>query len=235
MQITVAIVEDDKNAQDQLHHAITEYCATAQLGVQVTCFENGKDFLDAINRSFDIVFMDIEMPQLDGMQAAQQMRQLGNTSILVFVTNLAQFAIQGYHVQASDYIIKPFHTANLRRAIGRAIARRQALEATHTIATRSETIQVNLRDITYIESVKHKLQFHVLDTQVLQSSGTLTELMEELRVQGFTRIHKAIIVNIRHLKSISGNEAILSDGSHLPIGRYFKQQVVLDIARYQSK
>ena len=106
---TVAVVEDDETAVAKLRACLDQYVAT-HAGVQfdVTVFNEPTSFLDPYKTVWDIVFMDIEMPNMDGMEAAHRLRAVDSEVILIFVTNMAQFAAKGYEVDALDYIVKPF-------------------------------------------------------------------------------------------------------------------------------
>lgn len=102
---TVAVVEDDETAVAKLRACLDQYAAT-HAGVQfdVTVFNEPTSFLDPYKTVWDIVFMDIEMPNMDGMEAAHRLRAVDSEVILIFVTNMAQFAAKGYEVDALDYI-----------------------------------------------------------------------------------------------------------------------------------
>lgn len=113
---TVAVVEDDETAVAKLRACLDQYAAT-HAGVQfdVTVFNEPTSFLDPYKTVWDIVFMDIEMPNMDGMEAAHRLRAVDSEVILIFVTNMAQFAAKGYEVDALDYIIKPFAYPDFER------------------------------------------------------------------------------------------------------------------------
>ena len=113
---TVAIVEDEIDAARRLEVCLARYSQDhPDVRFDVTVFSEPTGFLDAYRPVWDIVFMDIEMPNMDGMSAARRLRVLDEQVILIFVTNMAQFAAKGYEVDALDYVIKPFSYNDFER------------------------------------------------------------------------------------------------------------------------
>lgn len=105
--ISVAIVEDEAEQAGILLSYLERYGQEYGVGFQATHFSGSLAFLNDVRTIFDIVFMDIEMPYKNGMEAAAEMRQINTESCLIFVTNMAQYAIKGYEVDAMDFVLKP--------------------------------------------------------------------------------------------------------------------------------
>ncbi|KAB8286635.1 DNA-binding response regulator [Bifidobacterium ramosum] len=227
---TVAVVEDDENAAARLRGCLARYEADHPGVVfDVTGFREPTSFLEPYRASWDIVFMDIEMPNMDGMEAARRLRELDSETILIFVTNMAQFAAKGYEVDALDYIIKPFSYPDFERKLGRAVAIREEASAAVMIMQRGGTRRVRLRDISYIEVRDHALLYHT-QSGVVTGSGTLQDVVDKLGPRGFLRCSKAFVVNNRHIAAVAGNELELADGGTLAIGRAYKKQFMIDLA-----
>ena len=104
---TVAIVEDEKQAADLLASYLERYGSENEISFNVVHYSDAEAFLTDFRCQFDMVFMDIEMPCIDGMNAAHRLRKIDDMVALVFVTNLARYAINGYEVEALDYVLKP--------------------------------------------------------------------------------------------------------------------------------
>ena len=227
---TVAVVEDDETAVAKLRACLDQYAAT-HAGVQfdVIVFNEPTSFLDPYKTVWDIVFMDIEMPNMDGMEAAHRLRAVDSEVILIFVTNMAQFAAKGYEVDALDYIVKPFAYPDFERKLGRAVKLRERESEAIVIAQRGVTHRVLLRDISYIEVRGHSLEYHT-EHGVIAVTGTLKELERQLRGRGFLRCGNPYMVNQRHIASVQGAEVILADDTRLPIGRAFRKQFLIDLA-----
>jgi DNA-binding LytR/AlgR family response regulator len=220
---TVAIVEDEVDAARRLEACLARYSQDHPgMRFDVTVFSEPTGFLDAYRPVWDIVFMDIEMPNMDGMSAARRLRVLDEQVILIFVTNMAQFAAKGYEVDALDYVIKPFSYNDFERKLRRAVAIRGEESASVMIMQRARTQRVLLRDIEYIEVKNHNLLYHT-ERGILTGTGTLQDVEDKLRDRGFLRCNKAFVVNGRHVVAVKGNELTLSGGENVTIGRAYKK------------
>ena len=102
-----AIVEDSPRELEHLKECLARYSAERDIPLETTAFGDAASFLEHYRADYDIVFMDIELPGINGMEAAHRLREIDRQVILIFVTNMAQFAVKGYEVDALDYIIKP--------------------------------------------------------------------------------------------------------------------------------
>lgn len=228
--LNVAIVEDDDVAADKLRACLDRYHADMGVAFGVTRFVEATSFLEGYKPSYDIVFMDIEMPNMNGMEAARRLRDIDEQVVLIFVTNMAQFAAKGYEVDALDYIVKPFSYLDFERKLKRAVRICERESSSVTIAQQGGTVRLLLRDIAYIEVHGHNLVFHT-DEGTLQGSGTLAEAQARLEDCGFLRCSKAFLINVRHVYKIHGNTVLLVNGEELPIGRAFKKTFMESFAQ----
>ncbi|WP_137656690.1 LytR/AlgR family response regulator transcription factor [Bifidobacterium moukalabense] len=227
---TVAVVEDEPEAARRLGACLGEF-SHRNPGVRfdVTVFPDPTRLLEGYRPMWDIVFMDIEMPNMDGMSAARRLRALDGRVLLVFVTNMAQFAAKGYEVDALDYIIKPFSYNDFERKIRRAVAIRGEESASVMIVQRAGTQRVLLRDIEYIEVREHNLLYHT-ERGILTGTGTLQDVEGRLGDRGFLRCSKAFVVNSRHVAAVKGNELTLSSGESVTIGRTYRKSFMMALA-----
>lgn len=120
--LRVAVVEDETEYRGLIQEMVGRYAKEYDLQIQTTAFPDGRELVQNYHK-FDILLMDIEMPHLNGMEAAQKIRELDKEVVIVFITNMAQYAIKGYEVDALDFILKPlnYYTFSMRftRAVGR--------------------------------------------------------------------------------------------------------------------
>ena len=103
----IAVVEDNTAVREELCGFIAKYAQESGRKLDVTPFADGSQIVEPYRPGFDIIFLDIEMPRLGGMPTAERIRQLDPEVVLIFVTNMAQYAIRGYEVDALDFVLKP--------------------------------------------------------------------------------------------------------------------------------
>ena len=120
--LLIAIVDDDPKDASQLKDCVEAYCRKNSLAALVHTYRDGLDFIRGAE-THDIIFLDIQMGKLDGLETARLMRKINQESILIFVTNMAQFAIKGYEVDALDFIIKPASLASIVYVMDKAMKR----------------------------------------------------------------------------------------------------------------
>lgn len=231
--IRIAIVEDEASASSQLVQYIERYCEKSGILHEVKIFDNPVSFLDAYKVDFDVIFLDIMMPDMDGIRAAHKVRERDGEVPIIFVTNMRQFAIKGYEVGALDFIVKPvsyygFEIA-FRKAL-RAIAQRQ--EAQVTVFVRGGAKRVAVSDLRYVEVSLHRLIYHLIEESV-ETGGNLKDVEQALYPLGFRRCNHCYIVNMRYVTEIRENSVILGPGAEeLQVSRSKKKAFLGELSKY---
>lgn len=225
----IAIVEDNSTAAEKLRGFLERYAQDNGEKFDIAIFGDALTFLDQYKRVYDMVFMDIELPFIDGMEAARRLREVDQQVSLIFVTNMAHFAVKGYEVDALDYLVKPIHYGDFQLKLRRATIRlKDAQEA--ILVTRQSGIQrIRLQEILYVEVRSHSLYFHTENGEI-KGSGTLLETEEKLRDKGFLRCNKCYLVNQRHIVAVQGYTLIVTGGEELQISRPRKKTFMSDLA-----
>lgn len=229
-----AIVEDDDACAEQLLKNLAQYAKENSLEIRTDRFRDGLNFVEDYKAQWDLIFMDIEMPLLDGMSAAHRIREVDDSVLLIFITNMAQYAIQGYEVRALDYILKPVNyyafAMKLRKVI--RILDQRATKAAIVMDAEGNNRRIALSEVQYIEVLDHQLIYHRAD-DTFHTFGSLKKTEQEYG-SDFARCNNCYLVNLRYVDGFSGNDVIVA-GSPLPISRARKkafQQRVSDYFRY---
>ena len=225
-----AIVEDSPRELEHLKECLARYSAERDIPLETTAFGDAASFLEHYRADYDIVFMDIELPGINGMEAAHRLREIDQQVILIFVTNMAQFAVKGYEVDALDYIIKPAQYGPLSIKLDRAAQRWRAAAESVMVALPTGTQRLLLWEIYYIEVQGHKLTYHTEKGQ-LPGTGTLQDAEQRLHGKGFLRCNKCYLFNQKHIQTVTGSDVVLSNGEKLQISRLRKKEFMEELAR----
>ncbi len=234
MEIKIAIVEDEQPQASLLHSYLDRYARENDLTLQIKVFSNPLTFLEPYVPGYDLVFMDIRMPYMNGMDTARRLRELDDRVLLIFITNLIQYAVSGYEVDALDYIVKPVNyfdfALKFRRAVGR-IPKETGSKLTITCDVGLVTLDT--QNIEYIESVGHHVVYHTFNGQYTQYNS-LKNLESTLEKQGFFRCNSCYLVNLKYVTAIKGYQVQLSTCT-LKISQHRKKQFLTDLAAFHEK
>lgn len=233
--IKIAIAEDSAEERARLLRYLNRYEQENNCAFDIQFYENGAAFVNAYQPGIDILLLDIEMPVMDGMRTARIIRERDREVVIVFVTNLAQYAVQGYEVEALDFIVKPLDwnvfAFRMTRILNR-LERRQS-EAAHSIVIRSEEgglRRVSIPDLMYIEVSHHTLTYHTA-TGIFSERGTMRDAENMLLSHGFCRCNQCYLVNLRYVSSVD-DDMVTVGGDHLRISRSKKKELVKALSEY---
>ena len=159
--IRVAIVEDDAEVQGVLQEYVRRYTRQYGTEFEVTVFADGEDILDDYRAVYDIIFLDVEMKHLDGMTTAERIRRMDAHVILIFITNMAQYAIRGYSVGALDYVLKPVPYFAFSQQLLKAVSRLEKRAKRYlTVPVEGGLRRLDTASIYYLESEGHRVHFY---------------------------------------------------------------------------
>lgn len=228
--ISIAVVEDEAPYANTIVSYCSRYAKAGNLEITARWFENPVDFLEKYRGEFDIVFMDVLMPMMDGMTCAKRLRSMDEDVLLCFVTSVAQYAIHGYEVNAVDFIVKPISYDEFALKLDRILRMlRKRAAATVMISSRSSVRKVNLRDLYYVEVYNHSLIYHTSDGD-FEAYGKLSALEEDARFsKNFIRVSPSHLVNAEYITSVR-EDSLVAHGSVIPISRRRKKECLERIA-----
>lgn len=159
--IRIAIVEDDTGYRSQLGKYIDQYQSDFSETVSVSEFSDGLEIVEKYKSEYDIILMDIQMKHMDGMQAAMRIRDMDKNVIIIFITNSAQFAVQGYKVEALDYVLKPIQYFAFSQVLHNAVKKVHGKSKFYIhLIQESKMIRLDADQILYIESRGHTIIYH---------------------------------------------------------------------------
>ena len=226
----IAVVEDEISSQEKLKEFILIYGNENNCDFNVSCFKDGISFLNNYKSNYDIVFMDIEMPYLDGMEVARKLRAIDKVVILIFVTNMARYAVSGYEVDATSFIVKPITYPNFSLKLSRAIEKINIEKIPFILIKGKNCLKkIKTSEIRYVEVVNHSLVCHLKDN-VEQSTGSLKNISEELG-KNFSFCNQCYLVNLKYCSEVTGYQVVV-DGITLQISRHKRASFMKDLNLY---
>lgn len=229
------IVEDTPAEADLLRGHLQRYASEKNLSFSIETLSSALEFINSRHVA-DLIFMDIDMPGINGMEAAEVLRGYDTETPLVFVTNLAQYAVRGYSVDAVDFVVKPVEYGDFSMRMDRAmrVVARNA-ERSLALPTADGVRVISQGDITYVDLVKHDLRYHLVDGTELRERGSLRAAEQRLDSQSFLRISSGCLVNMARVERIGRESVTMSDGAELFYSRSQRKRALETLANYVGR
>ena len=229
--IRIAIVEDDKNYQAQLVQYIQRYTVDTGNETDIRLFDDGDMIIDNYAGNYDIIFFDIEMKRMNGMESARIIRKLDENVIIIFITNMAQYAIQGYEVSALDYLLKPIEYFTFSQEMEKAIKRLKISESYYlTIVQDQGIVRLDTRDIKYLETQGHYILVHT-EKKTYSFRETMKATVKKMKDKHFMQCNSGYLVNLRYVEGVRQNVVIVG-GDELLISRPRRKEFMETLTNY---
>ncbi len=221
--VRIAVVEDDDSCATLLDECIKRYGKKNGVEFAAVRFSDAEQFLFHYNHDYDMIFMDIAMPGINGMEASHKLRKFDENVALIFVTSLAQYAVEGYDVNALDFIVKPVNYYSFKLKMKKALAYLSTQTARHIILQdREETTYIKTTDLMYVEVQGHNVIYHTKQG-TLSNAGSLKSVEAQLEGAAFFRCNYCYLVNLHYVSGVKGNVVTVC-GDELQISRNRKAE-----------
>lgn len=216
--LRIAIVEDEDGYITTLKEYLCRYEKEFAEDIEVTVYRDGDGITADYHAQFDIILMDIQMKFVDGMTAAEEIREKDSEVVIIFITNMTQYAIRGYEVDALDYVVKPVSYFAFSQKLKKAAKRiKRKKDVYIALPVKGGIMRVNVEDIYYVESQGHNLVYHTSE-KVYTISGTMKSAEDELEKYGFFRGNKCYLINLGYVDGVQDKCAVVK-GESLQISR----------------
>ena len=229
--LRIAIVEDTLTDRSHLNELIDRYSLECGDVCSITEFSDGPAFLNGYQPVYDLVLLDVEMPVMDGLETARELRALDTSVLVMFITNMAQYALKGYEVDALDYVLKPvsYYAFALKLRKAQRILRERS-QACLLLPFDDELRRVPVSSILYVEVADHKLCYHTYEGNSVVT-GSLKVLERELAKHHFARCNNCYLVNLIHVRSITP-EVVWVEDTPLKISRPRRKEFTQALSDY---
>ena len=228
--IRIGVVEDDPASCQLVLDYLNRYQSETGEQFTVSVFDDGARIVEKYAPVYDILLLDIEMKEMDGMAAARRIRERDDNVVIIFITAAPQYAISGYEVRALSYLLKPLPWFAFSQELKKSIdmVRRNG-DDSMLIETGNGQMRMNLADILYLESIRHTIVIHTLDGKY-SINGTLKDMEAKLADRHFFRSNSCYLVNLKHVTGVADQDCIMSDDERLRVSRPRKKAFLAALA-----
>lgn len=224
--INIVLVDDEQIQLDFMETLIKKMTEKQNLVVQIDQYKNGESFLFALDEhpNWDLAFLDVEMEELSGMDVAHVIREKAPHMSVVFATAYAEYAVDGYKVQALDYLLKPIKETDIERVLNRYLHLKPQQEKIVILEIDSEFQRVPMNDIICIEASGREVTI-TLKNDILKIKKSLTEMTDLLDESQFIKTHRSYLVNLQHVTQLLKVDVELDNGDLIPLSRRLAKDV----------
>ena len=217
-ELRMAVCDDLEEERVQLARMARSYAQRRGLSMELRLFASGNELLDAARRPdfCHVLFLDIFMPGLSGLDAARQLRAAGCMASIVFATTSQDYGVMSFDVQAADYLVKPFRQEDVDRTLDWCLEHMPESLRVLSVYAQGEWQELPLTSISYIEVLGHQCHIHTSRRTLVVRRG-LDDLESAIDSRDFLRCHRSFLVNLNHVEGIEGSDFRLEDRTLVPI------------------
>ena len=212
----IAICDDEEIYRVELKTILDKLLINVDYNIDT--FDDGTKLMESFNKApYDLVFLDIEMPAVDGITLAKSIRNKSENVFIVFLTGHIEYALEGYEVNALRYLTKPVDIGKLKEVI-RYVQEKQGSARQLIIREDGEEILIDISDVIYMESMNQNVR-------IVSAKGehviryNIGDFEEQLKNDGFFRIHRGYLISLSKVKKLVKSDVIMDNGETLPVSR----------------
>ncbi len=222
----ICICDDDCFTVREIRGLLEPFQTEAE-SFNISDFSCGEDLIEFYKSggSFDIVFIDIEMKGMNGIEAAETIREFAPETIIIFVSSHSSYIFDAFRIEALHFLVKPIKEKEFAEVFTRAMKKYTAVNASVFLKWESVRNKISINKISYVEGYRRHLTVHTAEG-VFESVGKISEIYEILKPHGFVRVHQGFIVNMNYIKNFNTTEIELTDGSKVAVSVRKKQEAL---------
>lgn len=232
--VHIAICDDEQYISDRISAMVSDFFRRKNMEIAITQFSNGEELLK-YGKNIDILFLDIQLNGINGMETARKLRNHKFKGFLIFITILKEMVFQAFDVQAYDYLVKPIEERHFEKTMERLLESMQnASEASLLVQKGYESSIIALEDIVFCEIIDRKVYLHLVSSEVIDFYERIEKLETKLDSR-FFRCHRSFLINLKYLKSYKNGTAYMEGGKEIPVSRLRSKEFSNVILQYMKE
>lgn len=232
--IHIGICDDEKYMSDNIRKMVSGFFHRKNMEIEILQFSSGEELLK-FDKVIDLLFLDIQMKSMNGMETARKLREGKFKGFLIFITVLKEMVFDSFEVQAYDYLVKPVEERRFEKMMERLLTSMGSAKESNLLIQRGyESSIISLEDIIFCEVINRKVYLHLTSSEVVDFYERIENLETRLDDR-FFRCHRSYLINLKYLKSFKDGTAYMENGSEIPVSRLRSREFAGIVLQYLGK
>ncbi|MBQ8016039.1 MAG: response regulator transcription factor [Clostridia bacterium] len=211
----ICICDDDLRIHNDIKQLIGEFFSQSDIP-DFSCFSSGEELLECYlqGNKFDIIFLDVEMSAINGIETAEEIRKKSPEAIIVFVSSHKNYVFDAFRCEALHFLVKPINKTEFENVFSRAVNKYKSRNNFLPLQWQNSRMNIKISDIYYVEGYRRHLKIYTANESV-EAQGNITSAYEKLREHGFLLIHQGYLVNMQYIKRFNATDVVLENGAEV--------------------